>query len=558
MSTSYEHQVVGIAALGQFTGYSDVIYRVYVPQTNGGRKSQRVCSNFGPLAVTYAHLINSEISKNPQFNLLLFTPITLCYKQESQGQCVGYESYDSLKDYGYMVAKQLLETINKSKGSCNDPTIPRIKLEEIREGVEAEDELSCSNKHNLPCQIVKEVCLTDGANTWKGSLNLVLMPLVGAFQHAIFREGSGSDIEKYPEALQAAIAYSLRLFAKRVKPHGATLFLDTTHSVNILATLVAQVVTQLMPILAFEWEIENENLLIYNSDPVVRETPRDIDVSYYYQVYPLGATLRALTYDIINNLGPRAKVLLLLEYGLIHFALFEAKYGENPSNKYAVQILVEKSSESNTSQGSRPITRVNYKIAGWTSLYDIAYIWLVDLIRNRIIDLMEKKMHKEGKTVSCLSYAERSFCVDLEYLMGELRYTPEESKYEAAGRKRSLLGELVTPMAKLIWFHEYDRYREDPGQRLQYLAPGILKSIEDPSLCEKISNKCIQVLVPQQSARNVVAHAGLTGAAYGMAFVFEKEKHDEKKCKLRYVCVADSYPKIDELLKYILSKVPAV
>nr|WP_287069798.1 CRISPR-associated DxTHG motif protein [Pyrobaculum sp.] len=543
-------RVIGIAALGQFLDYKPVTYRVYKPSAKGreSRAPVRICANFGPLAVTYA--LTAEANSG-EFNLLLFTPITLT-AQRKDNEEIGYEKLKTLEEYGERVMESLLGKIKESEECKTDPSAVKLQIQGLGKGEPSQ--FSCSEKKSLPCEVVENVDLSDGNNRWKGSLHLVLLPLVGAFRNTVFREKSEKDIGKYPEALQAAIAYGLREFARRVKSRGGTLFLDTTHGINSLTAVVTRVVTQFAPVLAFEWEIES--ILLYNSDPVAPGRTRDIDVSYYYQNHPISGTLRALIYDIINALNSKAKALLLLEYGLIHFALYEVKYREK-CNTHEIQIIVEPPELQ-----EKGIYIVNYKIPFNISLYEIAYDWLLNLIESKIVEPMWCRTRSGA---NCLSYAGRRLCIDLEYIMSALKYEPEEGGRGASGDYCQsdeekigceLLRELIPPMARLVWFYEYDQFKDNPGLRLQYLAPGVLKSGEDKSLCERINNKCIQVLIPQARVRNVVAHAGLTGAAYGMAFIFELKEEkgnpdSKKECRLRYVCVAESYPKTEELLKYI-------
>ncbi len=57
-----------------------------------------------------------------------------------------------------------------------------------------------------------------------------------------------------------------------------------------------------------------------------------------------------------------------------------------------------------------------------------------------------------------------------------------------------------------------------------------------------MKNKCVQVFFRQESERNVEFRAGLTGAVYGLAFIFEEVK--ENRNRLHQVCVAGSDPRI--------------
>ena len=491
--------VVTFALLGAFTQYRPVVYRVYTPPAEAAgssRTATRIYTKFGHLAVTYAHL---SPRPDAEFHIVLFAPPTL----DEELRWVGNKP--DLGTYTEELARKIVvESRRAVEGAPGG--VAAVSLGEDASPTPPLGEAQCAG-NRLPCIYTKPAALTDGERRWRGHLHLAVVPLVGAFKTAIYREHD--DPGHLLECITASVVYTLRQITKTLKDRKIhAVLLDTTHGLNLLATAVARAASTAYPLIAYEWGVDK--LYIYNSDPVTGAAG-DLDISYYYQIQDRATTIRTLLAETATRL--KKPHLLLLEYGLLPYALYTAATQPPTDTKPEIEI---------TTKPTTQIKEIQYKSKDCDT-YAILNTWLTSLLLE-----LHCHYHDANYTPTCLPNA---VCYDLQKIRAALQQT------DCADPKAALTREILGPVPRLLWLHELSEFDETKLQYMIQLDDTARDSADYKAICQNLPQdqqgcKCLRPNKIQHEVRHVVAHAGLTGVMEDMAIILDSH------CKPLYICLA--------------------
>lgn len=577
-----------MSALGDYSKYRCVFYRVYIPVSNGSSRSrelQIVVTNFGPLAITSANLLSAGESSDVDFLLGFITPITLV-------TTLGRDALDLLDNPVKIVTKLMnnlslctrnciepLESLKKNNMGSDKPcawhgvkdgVITCLSLED--EWYECSIDCSSSSGFKLPVVVLRRARIVvkrvgDGfESNFSGWLGMALVPLTGSFTIrdsdsrylVVFRESSGSDIRFFGEVLEATYLKAIRVLAKCLLEkiqgaHTITFLVDTTHGLNVATTLMSRVLEDALPLIRYEvlsqglyWQ--EPKALYYNSDPALglgrtdRETlcnTCDNNISYYY----VSKTLRPLNqvaknvevvvlgmHRINESLLKKLQGIYLLRYGLIPWGFYNIElHGDTHSG---INSLIEVRARSPRDR----ILEVRYKISE-----DIKRNAYAEIIASWLAELAEKCINKlagevKVEPVNCWGEPVKDSirCYSLEKVK-ELISTRDKEDWA-----KRFLNEVVEETAKLILLHEINQWLKEPLPRLGYWIPYafMLREVPHDKRCSEIFREaevnggyyCVTPMRVQSNIRNIIAHVGLTSVHRLVAFLFKDKCKDTSRC----------------------------
>ncbi len=356
--TKSTRTVMLLSVLGDFTRYSPVFYRVYVPRERS-REPVIIASNLGPLSVAIANLYKlREENTDLVLKYILLAPLTLVSILSHN-----HEEITSLIDNPERLINKLvnnlIKNINEKYELINqwiNTRLTQIPRDNRQSGDSIEEieilayrvagDLNTKTLYNnydipsvaiYPKTLNVDIYKISSKGIDKSSFNVKLIlgvglvPLTGSFSvdkgklKLLFREEKRIYIEKFRGSLYTSYLqtiYSILRLFHRERDLGDDgidrLIIDTTHGVNESTVIMTHVIHHILPLLYYELIRPSEEsgkyrVLIYNSDPAIG-IGKDADalnntygfnISYYYQLIestPKLSTIMSMIEQIIERI----------------------------------------------------------------------------------------------------------------------------------------------------------------------------------------------------------------------------------------------------------------
>jgi CRISPR-associated protein Csx1 len=158
---------------------------------------------------------------------------------------------------------------------------------------------------------------------WQGvgeGLEIVVAPGVGRFKNIAVREGIDTNVfvdicgaaSDFQYVVTMRLAKSLLGVVKGLDSNeDLVVHLDTTHGLNYAPTLTRAVLLELLTIVASYARVRNVVLRVYNSEPVVKETLKDVYNIHLVEEVRIKSENRFSTKPSIEGVEKEPKVLIL-------------------------------------------------------------------------------------------------------------------------------------------------------------------------------------------------------------------------------------------------------